>query len=185
MHLFPIPRKICLSRSRNRKINFFEGSDQQPDRVAIMNADRESSVMLEANRLQIPIVSLVDSNIPLGLYRGITYPIPMNDSIQFIYPSRNSIMKTVPPEWGKMRWMKEGRTTHRSNSSNENYHCMHQMYKSMRSIEWSQLEMGVYLWIEQDSPFGWNTTSSFLFMVVGTQQPTSLPTYSILSFIFP
>ena len=126
MHLFPIPRKIRLSRSRNRKINFFGGSGQQPDRVAIMNADRESSVILEADRLQIPIVSLVDSNIPLGLYRGITYPIPANDSIQFVYPSRNSITKTVPPERGKMRWMKEGRTTHRSTSSNENYHCMHQ-----------------------------------------------------------
>ena len=25
------------------------------------------------------------------------------------------------------------------------------IYKSMRSVEWSQLEMGVCLWIEQDS----------------------------------
>jgi hypothetical protein len=57
------------------------------------------------------------------------------------------------------------------------------IYKSMRSVEWSQLEMGVCLWIEQDSPFGWNTAGSFLIVVVGTQQPTSLPTYSIFSFL--
>jgi len=126
MHLFPIPRKIRLSRSRNRKINFFGGSGQQPDCVVIMNADRESSVILEADRLQIPIVSLVDSNIPLGLYRGITYPIPANDSIQFVYLFCNLITKTVLLERGKMQWMKEGRTTHRSTYSNDNYHCMHQ-----------------------------------------------------------
>ena len=29
----------------------------------------------------------------------------------------------------------------------------------------------------------WNTAGSFLIVVVGTQQPTSLPTYSILSFL--
>nr|BDC46277.1 ribosomal protein S2 [Dioon spinulosum] len=107
MHLFP--KKIRFSRPGKKKINLFggSGSNQRPDRVVIMNADRESSVILGADRLQIPIVSLVDSNIPLGLCKGITYPIPANDSIQFVYPSRNSITKTVPLERGKIVAMKE------------------------------------------------------------------------------
>jgi ribosomal protein S2 len=136
MHFFP--KKIrsrtfrySTDKERNGKINSLggSGSNQQPDRVVIMNADRESSVILEADRLQIPIVSPVDSNIPLGFYKGITHPIPANDSIQFVYPSRNSITKTVPPERGKIVAMKEtagGKTTHQSTFSNENYQPLHQ-----------------------------------------------------------
>ena len=48
-------------RSRKKKINF--GLNQQPDCVVILNADRKSSVILEADRSQIPIPSLVDSTI--------------------------------------------------------------------------------------------------------------------------
>nr|BAJ22098.1 ribosomal protein S2 [Cycas taitungensis] len=106
MHLFP--KKIRFLRPGNKKINFFGGSglNQRPDCVVIMNADRESSVILGADRLQIPIVSLVDSNIPLGLCKGITYPIPANDSIQFVYLFCNLITKTVLLERGKIVAMK-------------------------------------------------------------------------------
>lgn len=96
------PKKI---RSRNKKINF--GLNQQPDCLVIMDADRKSSVILEADRLQIPIVSLVDSNIPLGSYKRITYPIPANDSIQFVYLFCNLITKTVLLERGRIVAMKE------------------------------------------------------------------------------
>jgi len=52
--------------------------------------------MLEADRLQIPIVSLVDSNIPNKLQKSITYPILVNDdSIQFVYLFCNLITKTI------------------------------------------------------------------------------------------
>ena len=80
-------------RSRKKKINF--GLNQQPDCVVILNADRKSSVILEADRSQIPIPSLVDSTIPWESYKRITYPIPANDPIQFVYLFRHSIMKTV------------------------------------------------------------------------------------------
>ncbi|XP_044973697.1 uncharacterized protein LOC123441282 [Hordeum vulgare subsp. vulgare] len=80
-------------RSRKKKINF--GLNQQPDCVVILNADRKSSVRLEADRSQIPIPSLVDSTIPWESYKRITYPIPANDPIQFVYLFRHSIMKTV------------------------------------------------------------------------------------------
>nr|QXT50776.1 hypothetical protein [Stipa capillata] len=82
-------------RSRKKKINF--GLNQQPDCVVILNADRKSSVILEADRSQIPIASFVDSTIPWESYKRITYPIPANDPIQFVYLFRHSIsiMKTV------------------------------------------------------------------------------------------
>eukprot|EP01018_Ginkgo_biloba_P004155 Gb_34377 [translate_table: standard] len=123
--------RYSTDKERNGKRNSLRGSrsNQQPDRVVIMNVDRESLVILEADRLQIPIVSPVDSNIPLGFYKGITHPIPSNDSIQFVYPSRNSITKIVPPERGKIVAMKEtveGKITHQSTFSNENYQALHQ-----------------------------------------------------------
>nr|ABY55188.1 ribosomal protein S2 [Bambusa oldhamii] len=79
--------------SRKKKINF--GLNQQPDCVVILNADRKSSVILEADRSQIPIASLVDSTIPWESHKRITYPIPANDPIQFVYLFRHSITKTV------------------------------------------------------------------------------------------
>lgn len=84
------PKKF---RSRKKKIHF--GLNQQPDCVVIPNPDRKSSVILEANRLQIPIASLVDSTIPWQSYKRITYPIPANDTRQFMYLFLNSITKTV------------------------------------------------------------------------------------------
>ncbi|CAA6653918.1 unnamed protein product [Spirodela intermedia] len=59
------PKKI---RWRNKKINF--GSNQQPDCVVIMDADRKSSVIQEADRSQIPIASSVDSTNPFVVFRG-------------------------------------------------------------------------------------------------------------------
>lgn len=103
------PKKI---RSRKKKINL--GSNQQPDCVVILDADRKSSVILEADRSQIPIASLVSSKIPLGSYKRITYPIPANDPIQFVYLFRHSITKTVILERGRIVAMKGGR---RKNSS--------------------------------------------------------------------
>nr|AEK66726.1 ribosomal protein S2 [Ferrocalamus rimosivaginus]AEX98087.1 ribosomal protein S2 [Ferrocalamus rimosivaginus] len=79
--------------SRKKKINF--GLNQQPDCAVILNADRKSSVILEADRSQIPIASLVDSTIPWESHKRITYPIPANDPIQFVYLFRHSITKTV------------------------------------------------------------------------------------------
>ncbi|KAH9548862.1 hypothetical protein CY35_11G108800 [Sphagnum magellanicum] len=61
-----------------------------------INANKNSMAMLEADRLQIPIVSLVDSNIPNKLQKSITYPILVNDdSIQFVYLFCNLITKTI------------------------------------------------------------------------------------------
>lgn len=85
------PKRI---RSRNKKkINL--GSNQQPDCVVILDADRKCSVILEANRSKIPIASLVDSTIPSRPYKIITYAIPANDPILYIYLFRHSITKTV------------------------------------------------------------------------------------------
>ncbi|KAK9282814.1 hypothetical protein L1049_011036 [Liquidambar formosana] len=83
------PKKF---RSRHKKICF--GPSQLPDCVVIMDTERKSSVILEADRLQIPIVSLVDSSMSLDAYKRITYPVPANDSVQFVYLFCNLITKT-------------------------------------------------------------------------------------------
>ncbi|CAB4269294.1 unnamed protein product [Prunus armeniaca] len=83
------PKKF---KSRRKKICF--GPTQPPDCLVVFDTDRKSSVILEADRLQIPIVSLVDSAMPLEYYKKITYPIPANDSVQFVYLVCNLITKT-------------------------------------------------------------------------------------------
>jgi len=84
------PKKF---RSRKNQIHF--GLNQQPDCVVILHPDRKSSVILEADRSLIPIVSLVDSTIPCEFYKRINYPIPANDSILFVYLFCHLITKTV------------------------------------------------------------------------------------------
>ncbi|GMH18133.1 hypothetical protein Nepgr_019974 [Nepenthes gracilis] len=83
------PKKF---RSRNKKICF--GPPQPPDCIVIMDTERKSSVINEASRLQIPIVGLVDSSMPWETFKRITYPIPCNDSVQFVYLFCNLITKT-------------------------------------------------------------------------------------------
>ena len=53
------------------------GPIQPPDYVAVLDTERKSSVILEADRLQVPIVALVDSNMPWEYFKKITHRIPM------------------------------------------------------------------------------------------------------------
>ncbi|XP_021715904.1 ribosomal protein S2, mitochondrial-like [Chenopodium quinoa] len=83
------PKKF---RSRNKKICFAPA--QPPDCVVITDFERKSSVINEAARLQIPVIGLVDSSVPREVFEKITYPIPCNDSVQFVYTVCNLITKT-------------------------------------------------------------------------------------------
>ncbi|CAN4126100.1 unnamed protein product [Withania somnifera] len=83
------PRKF---RGRNKKLNLT--AIQPPDCVVIFDSERKSSVIQEAAKLQIPIVGLVDSSMPWDIYKKITYPVPANDSVQFVYLFCNLITKT-------------------------------------------------------------------------------------------
>ncbi|CAF1845263.1 unnamed protein product [Brassica napus] len=51
-----------------------------PDCVVVFDAERKSSVILEAAKLQIPVVAIVDPNVPLEFFEKITYPVPARDS---------------------------------------------------------------------------------------------------------
>ncbi|KAJ6825187.1 ribosomal protein S2 [Iris pallida] len=84
-----LPRKI----SRKKKINL--GSTHLPDCIVILDGDGKSSVIHEADQSQIPIVSLVDPQIPLESYKRISYPIPANATRQFIYMFCHLITKIV------------------------------------------------------------------------------------------
>ncbi|KAG5030364.1 hypothetical protein JHK85_014346 [Glycine max] len=63
------PKKF---RSRNKKLVF--GPTQPPDCIFIVDTERKSSVINEAFKLQIPVVALVDSAMPLDVYKRIAYP---------------------------------------------------------------------------------------------------------------
>ncbi|KAK7352001.1 hypothetical protein VNO80_17415 [Phaseolus coccineus] len=90
------PKKF---RSRNKKLVF--GPTQSPDCIVIVDTDRKSSVINEAFKLQIPVVALVDSAMPLDVYNRIAYPVPANDSVQFVYLFCNLITKTLLHEKSK------------------------------------------------------------------------------------
>ncbi|XP_022159174.1 UTP--glucose-1-phosphate uridylyltransferase [Momordica charantia] len=83
------PKKF---RSRHKRLCF--GPTQPPDCLVVIDTERKSSVIMEADRLQIPIVALVDSSMPLEIYKRIAYPIPANDSVHFVYLFCNLITKT-------------------------------------------------------------------------------------------
>lgn len=83
------PKKF---KSRNKKLCF--GPVHPPDCIVIVDTERKSSVINEAARLQIPVVGLVDSSVPRDVFEKITYPIPCNDSVQFVYLFCNLITKT-------------------------------------------------------------------------------------------
>lgn len=96
------PKKF---RSRNKKIRF--GPTKLPDCVVVLDTERKSSVIMEAAKLQVPIVALVDSSMPLDVYSKITYPVPGNDSVQFVYLLCNMITKTFLVEQKKLGLLKD------------------------------------------------------------------------------
>ncbi len=56
-----------------------------------MNPNENRNIINEANRLQIPVIALTESNTDL---KDITYPIPCNIfSIYFIYYCLKKIIK--------------------------------------------------------------------------------------------
>ncbi|GAV57494.1 Ribosomal_S2 domain-containing protein/UDPGP domain-containing protein [Cephalotus follicularis] len=93
-------------RSRNKKVTF--GPTQLPDCVVVIDTERKSSVLVEAERLQVPIVALVDSSMPWESFRKITYPVPANDSVQFVYLFCNIITKCILLEQKKLKAFKGG-----------------------------------------------------------------------------
>lgn len=96
------PKKF---RSRNKKIRF--GPTKLPDCVVVLDTERKSSVIMEAAKLQVPVVALVDSSVPLDVYSKITYPVPGNDSVQFVYLLCNMITKSFLVEQKKLGLLKD------------------------------------------------------------------------------
>lgn len=96
-----IQRSLQNSPKYKKMEKCFEGAEdalmtQLPDCVIIFNANQNSTAIYEAHLNQIPIIALVDSQIPDKLYNLITYPIPVNcESVYFIYLFCNCIVKTI------------------------------------------------------------------------------------------
>ncbi|MED6109753.1 hypothetical protein PIB30_036403 [Stylosanthes scabra] len=92
------PKKF---RSRNKKLVF--GPTQPPDCIFILDTDSKSSVINEAHNLNIPVVAVVDSSMPLHSFSRVAYPVPANPSVQFVYTFCNLVTKTILLEKAKNR----------------------------------------------------------------------------------
>lgn len=55
---------------------------EKPDLIFLMNPLENKNVILEANKLHIPIIAFTQTNTDC---RGIDYPIPCNPSVEFTY----------------------------------------------------------------------------------------------------
>ncbi|XP_075492746.1 UTP--glucose-1-phosphate uridylyltransferase-like [Primulina tabacum] len=108
------PKKF---RGRNKKFNL--GAVQAPDCIVIFDSERKSSVIREADKLQIPVVGLVDSSMPWDTYKKITYPVPANDSVEFVYLFCNLMTKTILKEQ-KRAMAEEGESTTREEDVQQN-----------------------------------------------------------------
>lgn len=76
--------------------------DRKPDLMIIVDTKREKAAVLEAQKLNVPIVGIVDTN---GNPEDSTYPIPMNDDspqaltyIMELIEDALSVKKTVKPK---------------------------------------------------------------------------------------
>uniref|UniRef100_A0A6N2NI94 UTP--glucose-1-phosphate uridylyltransferase n=1 Tax=Salix viminalis TaxID=40686 RepID=A0A6N2NI94_SALVM len=123
------PKKF---RSRNKKVCF--GPIQPPDCVVVLDTERKSSVILESDRLQVPIVALVDSNMPWEIYKKIAYPVPANDSVQFVYLFCNIITKTFLLEKKKLKALKGHSRKEEQDLSNKELRKSKKVCKARRRV---------------------------------------------------
>lgn len=64
---------------------------EKPDLIFMVNPNENQNIILEANKLHIPIIAFTESNTNL---KGITYPIPLNTySMNFVYYCLKKLIK--------------------------------------------------------------------------------------------
>jgi small subunit ribosomal protein S2 len=76
-----MPKKEALLLSREletlqKNLGGIRGMQQRPDAVFILDTKKEHIAVTEANKLKIPIIAVVDTNVDPDI---IQYPIPGND----------------------------------------------------------------------------------------------------------
>eukprot|EP00252_Welwitschia_mirabilis_P024573 TRINITY_DN7336_c0_g1_i1.p1 TRINITY_DN7336_c0_g1~~TRINITY_DN7336_c0_g1_i1.p1 ORF type:complete len:249 (-),score=20.42 TRINITY_DN7336_c0_g1_i1:325-1071(-) len=92
MKLLPEKKRNNVSKMNISLLNIHY---RRPDSIVAMNAQREKQVILEASKLQIPVVALVDPETSKSVFEKVTYPIPATESVQFVYLFCNVVAKTV------------------------------------------------------------------------------------------
>lgn len=71
--------RLNLMREKTKLSNVFSGIKDMgglPDAIFIIDVGHENIAIAEANRLQIPVAGIVDTNCKMD---GVTYPVPGND----------------------------------------------------------------------------------------------------------
>ena len=76
-----MPKKEALMLSREleklqRNLGGLRGLDRRPDAIFVLDTKKEHIAVTEANKLTIPVVAVVDTNVDPEL---VQYPIPGND----------------------------------------------------------------------------------------------------------
>ena len=76
-----MPKKEALLLTREmeklqRNLGGLRGLDQRPDAIFVLDTKKEHIAVTEANKLGIPVVAVVDTNVDPEL---VQYPIPGND----------------------------------------------------------------------------------------------------------
>lgn len=80
--------RVALEKKLNRIASIYDGVSQLkalPDALCILDIKKESNAVIEAERIGIPVVAVVDTNVDPDV---VDYPIPANDdavlSIKFL-----------------------------------------------------------------------------------------------------
>ena len=83
---------MCI-RDRDKTLGGIVEMKSTPDVIFIIDTNREHIAVLEAKKLGIPIIGIVDTNCDPDL---IDYPIPANDdgvkSVQFILDNLKKVL---------------------------------------------------------------------------------------------
>ena len=71
--------RLSFEKARDRLNMYFSGIVKMrrvPDLLVVLDSAKDRTAILEANKMKIPVISILDTNSDP---KGITYPIPSND----------------------------------------------------------------------------------------------------------
>lgn len=77
--LYKKKERLSFEKSREKLLMSLGGimnMKRNPDIIIVLDAQKDRTAILEANKMNIPVIAILDTNSDP---RGVTYPIPAND----------------------------------------------------------------------------------------------------------
>lgn len=78
-HSYTKKERISFEKLRNKLLVYLGGINKMrkvPDAVIVLDAIKDRTAILEANKMNIPVIAILDTNADPS---GVNYPIPAND----------------------------------------------------------------------------------------------------------